>query len=337
MNKFVLLTGGLGYIGSHTAVSLIQKGYQIVIVDNLSNSSIRVIDQIKTITGVTPIFHQADIADYPALLKCLKQYPISAVIHFAGFKAVGESVADPLKYFQNNISGTISLLQAMQHCRIQNLVFSSSATVYGHCEQMPLTEQSPTATASPYGTTKLMIEQILSDLAKHTPHWAITILRYFNPVGAHSSGLMGESPLQEPQNLMPFITQVAVRKLSKLKIFGNDYPTADGTGVRDYIHVVDLAEAHLAALEKLQPDSETNIYNLGTGEGHSVLQVVETFQQVNSISVPFEITERRPGDVATCYAEVSKARKKLNWQAKFSLHDICEDAWRWQQNYPNGL
>jgi len=334
--KNILVTGGTGYIGSHTCVKLLENGYQVIILDNLSNSDKRVLDRIKDITGKQPTFIQGDLLDADLLDAVFAENNIDAVIHFAGLKAVGESVSIPLSYYHNNITGTLLLLEAMGKHNIKNIVFSSSATVYGMNNVSPLTEDLPLSATNPYGQTKLMIEQILQDLSVSDPSWSIAILRYFNPIGAHKSGLIGENPNGIPNNLMPYITQVAVGKRECLGVFGNDYNTHDGTGVRDYIHVVDLAEGHLKALEKLVQIKGAEAYNLGTGIGYSVLDVVNAFEKVNDIKIPYKILPRRPGDIATCFADPSRANVELNWQTRHSLKDMCEDAWRWQKNNPNG-
>ena len=332
----VLVTGGAGYIGSHTCVQLINSGYDVVVVDNLCNSKIQVLDRIEKITGKKVKFYCEDVRNHEALDKIFSCENIEAVIHFAAYKAVGESVFKPLEYYNNNLISTITLLEVMQMHGVNNFVFSSSATVYGEPETGPIREDFPTSAANPYGRTKLMIESILKDLSIARPDMNIVILRYFNPIGAHKSGLIGEDPNDIPNNLVPYITQVAVGKLKKLQIFGNDYETKDGTGVRDYIHVVDLADGHVAALQKLKENCGLVIYNLGTGTGYSVLEVVHTFENVIGRKIPYEFTERRQGDVAICYADPSKARAELGWQAKYTLEDMCRDSWNWQKKNPNG-
>lgn len=332
----ILVTGGAGYIGSHTCVELLNSGYQLVVVDNLSNSKMEVIRRIKQITGKDFDFYQVDLLDQPALTQVFSQHKIEAVVHFAGLKAVGESVQVPLKYYQNNISGTLVLCQVMQEFNVKKMVFSSSATVYGMPEQVPISEDFPLNATNPYGRTKLMIEQILQDLYLSDEQWSISLLRYFNPIGAHDSGMIGEDPNGIPNNLMPYITQVAVGKLPELQVFGDDYPTDDGTGVRDYIHVVDLAEGHLKALAKVLGETGVGIYNLGTGTGYSVLQVVQAFEQASNKKIPYRIVRRRPGDISACYANPTKAKQELGWEAKKGLTDMCVDAWRWQSNNPQG-
>lgn len=334
--KTILVTGGTGFIGSHTVLELLKEDYQVVVMDNLYNSKTESLNRVQKITGKEAKFHQLDLLDEDGLDRLFSAYEFDAVIHFAGLKAVGESVEKPLLYFKNNISGTINLCEAMKKYGVKNLVFSSSATVYGDPEKSPIPEDSPVTSVNPYGRTKLTIEYILKDLYDSDQSWNIALLRYFNPVGAHESGLIGEDPNGIPNNLMPFVTQVAVGKLEKLRVFGNDYPTHDGTGVRDYIHVVDLAVGHLKALEKLENKPGVVTYNLGTGTGSSVLDVVKAFEKANDIEIPYEITARRPGDAAICYADPSKAEKELNWKAERNLVDMCRDAWNWQQKNPNG-
>jgi UDP-glucose 4-epimerase len=339
MMATVLLTGGTGYIGSHTCVEVMAAGWTPVVVDNLCNSSALVLDRIETIAGRRPAFVTADIRDSNAIDRTFRQYQVDAVIHFAGLKSVGESVADPLRYYENNVAGTMVLVDAMQRHGVKRIVFSSSATVYGMAEKMPLTEDAPLGPINPYGRTKLMVEQILRDVVAADPEWRAMLLRYFNPVGAHESGLIGEDPAGIPNNLMPFVAQVAVGRQPRLKIYGNDYPTADGTGVRDYIHVVDLALGHVAALAKLMDHStpRETIVNLGTGNGHSVLEVVKSFEAASGRPVPYEIVARRPGDVATCYADATLARRLLGWESRRRLDAMCADAWRWQSTNPNGF
>ena len=335
----VLLTGATGFIGSHACIEVMAAGWTPVIIDNLCNSSPVVLDRIEQITGHRPVFVQADVRDREALDRIFGERAIDAVVHFAGLKSVGESVAEPLRYYENNVVGTLVLLDAMQRHGVKRIVFSSSATVYGMAEQMPLTEESPLQPVNPYGRTKLMVEQVLRDVAAADPEWRVMLLRYFNPVGAHESGLIGEDPAGTPNNLMPFVAQVAVGRRPRLRIYGNDYPTMDGTGVRDYIHVVDLASGHVAALAKLvtaDAPRET-IVNLGTGRGHSVLEVVKTFEAASGRAVPYDIVARRPGDVATCYADASRARALLGWEARRSLDEMCADAWRWQSANPDGF
>ena len=327
----ILLTGGTGFIGSHTAVELINKGHDVIIVDNLSNSKRAVVDKIKQITGVEPKFYEVDVLDRKALEQVFEENKINAVINFAGFKAVGESVQKPLEYYHNNISGCVVLLETMRKYNVKKFIFSSSATVYGDPETIPITENCKTGgTTNPYGTTKLFIEHILEDLYISDNTWDICILRYFNPVGAHESGLIGEEPQGIPNNLMPYIVRVANGTLKELSVFGNDYDTKDGTGVRDYIHVVDLAKGHVCALDKLNKEnSGLYIYNLGTGHGYSVLEMVQAFEKATGKKVPYKITQRRPGDIATCYADPAKAKQELNWEATKTLEDMCRDSWRY--------
>ncbi|WP_069130999.1 UDP-glucose 4-epimerase GalE [Rhodohalobacter halophilus] len=334
--KTILVTGGTGFIGSHTVLELLKENYKVVVMDNLSNSKTESLKRVREITGKKAEFHKLDLLDENGLDELFSTYDFDAVIHFAGLKAVGESVEKPLLYFKNNISGTVNLCEAMNRYRVKNLVFSSSATVYGDPEKSPIPEESPVTSVNPYGRTKLTIEYILKDLYDSDPAWNIALLRYFNPVGAHESGLIGEDPNGIPNNLMPFVTQVAVGKLDKLRVFGDDYPTHDGTGVRDYIHVVDLSIGHLKALEKLESNPGVVTYNLGTGTGSSVLDVVKAFEKANDLEIPYEIAPRRSGDAAICYADPTKAEKELNWKAKRNLVDMCRDAWNWQQNNPNG-
>ena len=332
----LLLTGGTGYIGSHTAVVLSQAGHEVVLLDNFSNSKQAVLGRLETILGHALPFVQADVRDTAKVSQALQTHGIQAVVHFAGLKAVGESVAQPLNYFANNLQGTLSLLQAMQAAQVHQLVFSSSATVYGEPQYLPLDEQHPTSATNPYGRTKLHIEEMLHDLSASNPAWRIACLRYFNPVGAHDSGLIGEDPNGIPNNLMPFVAQVAAGLRPAVQVFGNDYDTPDGTGVRDYIHVMDLAQGHLAALHFLQAQTGWHAINLGTGQGHSVLEMVKAFEAASGKPVAFNIVPRRPGDVASCYAKVDKAQALLNWQASRGLPQMCEDAWRAQQrNMPS--
>lgn len=324
----ILLTGGLGYIGSHTAVVLAQAGHRLVLLDNLSNSRLDVADRLSAILGVKPVVEVGDVLDTIRLRLILKHYAIDAVIHFAGLKAVGESVAQPLAYYHNNVAGTVSLLRAMAEQGVKRLVFSSSATVYGQPQYLPLDEAHPTSATNPYGRTKLHIEEILRDLAASDPAWRIAILRYFNPVGAHESGLIGEDPNGIPNNLMPYIARVAVGQLPHLNIWGDDYPTPDGTGIRDYLHVMDLAEGHRAALDHLtDTDQACDTFNLGTGRGTSVLQMVQAFESATGQRVPYRIAARRPGDVAECWADPGKAQRVLGWRATRTLHDMCASAW----------
>lgn len=332
----ILLTGGTGFIGSHTVLDLLKKDYRIVVIDNLRNSKLESIKRAEQIAGKKVIFHKIDLLDKPSLTELFREYSFDGVIHFAGLKSVGESVNKPLLYYTNNITGTLNLCEAMQNTGVKNLVFSSSATVYGNPEESPLTEESTLCAVNPYGQTKLTIEYILKDLYQADNQWNIILLRYFNPVGAHESGLIGEDPNGIPNNLMPFITQVAVGKLDKLSIFGGDYPTHDGTGIRDYIHVADLANGHLKALEKLREKPGLETYNLGTGSGSSVLDVINAFERANGVQVPYKIAPRRPGDAAICYADVSKAERELGWKTERDLEAMCRDAWNWQKKNPNG-
>ncbi len=333
MSQKIFVTGGAGYIGSHTCVELLEAGYEVCVYDNLCNASTESLRRVEEITGKALEFVEGDIRDRESLERAMQG--CDAVIHFAGLKAVGESVAKPLEYYDNNVVGTIRLLEAMRSVGIETLVFSSSATVYGDPDFLPLTEDHPLRTTNPYGQSKLVIEEILRDLYRSDPTWRIAILRYFNPVGAHESGLIGEDPNDIPNNLMPFITQVAVGRREELSVFGNDYDTPDGTGVRDYIHVVDLAQGHLKALEFLEKPACEAI-NLGTGEGYSVLQMVRAFEEASGRKIPYRITERRPGDIAACYADPAKAKELLGWKAKRDLKKMCEDSWRWQSMNPKG-
>ena len=323
----VLVTGGTGYIGSHTCVELLNAGYEVVVIDNFSNSKSDVIDKIKKITDKDFCFYEGDVCDKSLLSKIFSENDIGAVIHFAGFKAVGESVSKPLMYYRNNIGSTLSLLEVMNEFGCKKIVFSSSATVYGKPESLPIKEDFSLSTTNPYGATKLMIEDILRDLYISDNDWSIAILRYFNPIGAHSSGLIGENPNDIPNNLMPYIVKVAVGELEVLSVFGNDYDTHDGTGVRDYIHVVDLAKGHLKAIEKVLNDKGVDAYNLGTGNGYSVLDLVNTFMKVNNISVNYKIVDRRPGDIDSCFADASKAYEKLGWKAELDINQMCLDAY----------
>lgn len=332
----ILVTGGAGYIGSHTCVELLKAGYEVVVVDNFSNSKPESLKRVQEITGKTLKFYEVDILNKLDLEKIFEENSIEAVIHFAGLKAVGESVQIPIKYYHNNITGTLILCEVMEKYNVTNMVFSSSATVYGMNNISPLTEDLPLSTTNPYGSTKLMIEQILRDVFVANSKWSISLLRYFNPIGAHESGKIGEDPNGIPNNLMPYITQVAVGKREKLAVFGNDYDTHDGTGVRDYIHVVDLAKGHLKALEKVMNFTGVEAYNLGTGTGYSVLDVVNNFEKATGRKVPYVTTDRRPGDAATCYADATKALKELNWKAEKNLEDMCRDSWKWQESNPNG-
>lgn len=333
----IFITGGAGYIGSHTCVELLNAGHAVTVFDNFSNSQPEALARVERITGKKVQLIEGDIRDQAALQAALKASQADAVIHFAGLKAVGESVAQPLRYYDNNVLGTLKLLQAMQACEVKTLVFSSSATVYGDPQRLPLTEDHPLSATNPYGQTKLVIENMLRDLSTSDPSWRIGILRYFNPVGAHASGLIGEDPQGTPNNLMPFVAQVAIGKRAFLNVWGNDYATPDGTGVRDYIHVVDLALGHLAALDKLQAaDAQSFAVNLGTGIGYSVLDMVHAFEVASGKPVAYQISPRRPGDVAACYADPAYARELLGWQAKRDLQAMCTDSWRWQSANPNG-
>lgn len=334
----VLLTGGTGYIGSHTCVELIDAGFEPVLLDNLCNSSPIVLDRIEKITGKRPHFERVDVRDRASLDRVFEAHALDAVVHFAGLKAVGDSVTQPLEYYLNNVAGSATLFDVMRRHDVHRIVFSSSATVYGLASEMPLKETSPTGPANPYGHTKLMVEQILHDLIRADGRWRVMCLRYFNPVGAHESGLIGEDPRETPNNLMPYVAQVAVGRLPKLRIFGNDYPTSDGTGLRDYIHVTDLAQAHVAALGRLmggRPVKHT-VVNVGTGEGHSVLELLQAFMRVTGCAVPHEIVGRRDGDVAMSYADVELAHRYLGWKAARDLDRMCADTWRWQSMNPGG-
>ena len=333
----ILVTGGAGYIGSHTCIELLQGGYDICVVDNLINSKGKSLERVREISGRSFPFYKADLLDRDALEAIFEKEHIDAVLHFAGLKAVGESVSKPLWYYHNNITGTVLLCETMQKYGVKNLVFSSSATVYGNPHTVPIKEDFALAPTNPYGRTKLMIEEILQDLYLSDTVWNIAILRYFNPIGAHSSGLIGEDPNGIPNNLLPYIAQVAVGKLKFLKVFGEDYPTKDGTGVRDYIHVVDLALGHLKALEKLTAKPGLVQYNLGTGQGYSVLEMVEAFSKASGKNIPYIIVNRRPGDIAACYADPLKAGAELGWHAEKGIADMCNDAWRWQSQNPNGF
>ncbi|HFI0271335.1 TPA: UDP-glucose 4-epimerase GalE [Streptococcus suis] len=332
----ILVTGGAGYIGSHTVVELLKLGKEVVIVDNLSNSSILVLDRIEEITGKRPTFYELDVADKEALRSVFEKESIEATIHFAGYKAVGESVEKPVMYYENNIMSTLALVEVMAEFGVKKIVFSSSATVYGLNNPSPLVENMPTSATNPYGYTKVMLEQILRDLEVSDKEWSVALLRYFNPIGAHESGLIGEDPAGIPNNLMPFIAQVAVGKRAELSVFGNDYDTVDGTGVRDYIHVVDLALGHIKALEKISDTTGVYTYNLGSGQGTSVLELVQAFEKVNGVPVPYKIVDRRPGDVATCYANADKVLAELNWKTEKTIEDMCRDTWNWQSKNPNG-
>lgn len=333
----ILVTGGAGYIGSHTVVELQNAGYDVVVLDNLSNASEKALDRVSKITGKPVKFYKADILDRDALNDIFDKETIESCIHFAGLKAVGESVVKPWEYYENNIAGTLTLVDVMRKNNVKNIIFSSSATVYGDPAQIPITEECPKGQCTnPYGWTKSMLEQVLTDIQKADPEWNVMLLRYFNPIGAHKSGTIGENPNGIPNNLMPYITQVAVGKLKELGVFGNDYDTPDGTGVRDYIHVVDLAKGHVKALKKIEENPGLAIYNLGTGKGYSVLDIVKNFEAATGVKIPYVIKPRRAGDIATCYCDASKAEKELGWKAENGIREMCEDSWRWQSNNPQG-
>lgn len=333
----ILVTGGAGYIGSHTVIELQNAGYDVVVMDNLSNSSEVALERVQDITGKPLTFYKADILDREATEEIFSKEKIEAVIHFAGLKAVGESVQKPWEYYNNNITGTLVLLDVMRKHNVKNIIFSSSATVYGEPEKVPVTEETPKGSCTnPYGWTKSMLEQILTDIQKADPSWNVILLRYFNPIGAHKSGKIGENPNGIPNNLMPYITQVAVGKLPKLGVFGNDYPTPDGTCIRDYIHVLDLATGHVKALERLKKNAGLDIYNLGTGIGYSVLDVIHNFEAATGITIPFEFKPRRAGDIPVNYSNADKAWKELGWKAQYGIKEMCEDSWRWQSSNPNG-
>ena len=333
----ILVTGGAGYIGSHTCIELLNAGFEVIIVDNFSNSKPEAIKRIENITGKDISLYEADILNRDDLEIIFSENDIDAVVHFAGLKAVGESVEKPLSYYHNNITGTIILCDVMKEYGVKRIVFSSSATVYGPENESPLTEDMPLGAINPYGQTKLMIEQILKDLSNSDEDWSIALLRYFNPIGAHESGDIGEDPSGIPNNLMPYITQVAVGKREKLYVFGDDYDTHDGTGVRDYIHVVDLAKGHISALEYILDFKGVDAFNLGTGTGYSVLDVVNAFERASEREIPYEVVDRRPGDLATCYADPTKAHKKFGWKAEMGLNEMCKDSWRWQEKNPDGM
>ena len=333
----ILVTGGAGYIGSHTVVELQNAGYDVVVLDNLSNASEKALDRVSKITGKPVKFYKADILDRDTLNDIFDKETIESCIHFAGLKAVGESVVKPWEYYENNIAGTLTLVDVMRKHNVKNIIFSSSATVYGDPAQIPITEECPKGQCTnPYGWTKSMLEQVLTDIQKADPEWNVMLLRYFNPIGAHKSGTIGENPNGIPNNLMPYITQVAVGKLKELGVFGNDYDTPDGTGVRDYIHVVDLAKGHVKALKKIGENPGLAIYNLGTGKGYSVLDIVKNFEAATGVKIPYVIKPRRAGDIATCYCDASKAEKELGWKAENGIREMCEDSWRWQSNNPQG-
>ena len=333
----ILVTGGAGYIGSHTVVELQNAGYDVVVLDNLSNASEKALDRVSKITGKPVKFYKADILDRDALNNIFDKETIESCIHFAGLKAVGESVVKPWEYYENNIAGTLTLVDVMRKHNVKNIIFSSSATVYGDPAQIPITEECPKGQCTnPYGWTKSMLEQVLTDIQKADPEWNVMLLRYFNPIGAHKSGTIGENPNGIPNNLMPYIKQVAVGKLKELGVFGNDYDTPYGTGVRDYIHVVDLAKGHVKALKKIEENPGLAIYNLGTGKGYSVLDIVKNFEAATGVKIPYVIKPRRAGDIATCYCDASKAEKELGWKAENGIREMCEDSWRWQSNNPQG-
>ena len=332
----VLVTGGMGYIGSHTCIQMIDAGMTPIIFDNLYNSKSSVLDRIEEVSGQRPIFIEGDVRDKGALDKVFSQYDIESVIHFAGLKAVGESVSMPLEYYDNNVNGSYVLVSAMRDAGVKSLIFSSSATVYGDPASTPILENFPTSATNPYGRSKLIVEECLTDFQQANPDWSITLLRYFNPVGSHPSGRLGEDPQGIPNNLMPFVSQVAVGRREFLSIFGSDYPTIDGTGVRDYIHVMDLADGHLAALNHVGKKSNLHIYNLGTGKGNSVLEMVAAFEKASGKSIPYKLVDRRPGDIAECWADPAKAKAELNWVATRTLNDMTQDTWRWQSNNPEG-
>ena len=333
----ILVTGGAGYIGSHTVVELQNAGYDVVVLDNLSNASEKALDRVSKITGKPVKFYKADILDRDALNNIFDKETIESCIHFAGLKAVGESVVKLWEYYENNIAGTLTLIDVMRKHNVKNIIFSSSATVYGDPAQIPITEECPKGQCTnPYGWTKSMLEQVLTDIQKADPEWNVMLLRYFNPIGAHKSGTIGENPNGIPNNLMPYITQVAVGKLKELGVFGNDYDTPDGTGVRDYIHVVDLAKGHVKALKKIEENPGLAIYNLGTGKGYSVLDIVKNFEAATGVKITYVIKPRRAGDIATCYCDASKAEKELGWKAENGIREMCEDSWRWQSNNPQG-
>ena len=337
MDNSILVSGGAGYIGSHTTLALLEAGFEVVVLDNLCNSSQESLRRVERICGKAPLLVQGDIRDRALLDELFASYKIGAVLHFAGLKAVGESVQKPLDYYENNVVGSVTLCQAMAQAGVFRLVFSSSATVYGEPRQMPISEVFPTGVpTNPYGRSKLMVEELLKDLANSDPRWSIALLRYFNPVGAHPSGLMGEDPNGIPSNLMPYVSQVAIGKLPELSVFGGDYPNRDGTGIRDYIHVVDLAEGHIKALQVINQKNGVNIWNLGTGTGYSVLEIIHAFEQASERAVPFRIVDRRQGDIAECWADPTKAELELGWKAKRGLQDMMVDTWRWQSLNPLG-
>ena len=333
----ILVTGGAGFIGSHTCVELLESGYDVVVIDNLSNACEESLKRVEKITGKTLKFYKGDIADKELMDKILTENDIYAVIHFAGLKAVGESVQKPLEYYTNNISGTLAMCDVMRKHGVKNIIFSSSATVYGDPAEIPITEKCPKGQCTnPYGWTKSMLEQILTDIQFADKEWNVILLRYFNPIGAHKSGLIGEDPNGIPNNLMPYITKVATGELPRVNVFGNDYPTPDGTGVRDYIHVMDLATGHVNAIDKIKENLGVKVYNLGTGKGYSVLDVMKNFSEASGIDIPYVITDRRPGDIAECYSDATLAKEELGWEAKYDIKEMCADSWNWQKNNPNG-
>ena len=333
----ILVTGGAGYIGSHTCVELLNAGYEVVVMDNLYNASEKALDRVEQITGKKLTFYKTDMLDREGVHEIFEKESIDAVIHFAGLKAVGESVVKPIEYYYNNMAGTLILCDEMRNHGVKNIIFSSSATVYGDPAQIPITEECPKGTpTNPYGWTKSMLEQVLTDIHTADPEWNVILLRYFNPIGAHKSGLIGEDPKGIPNNLLPYIAQVAIGKLKQLSVFGNDYPTPDGTGVRDYIHVVDLAKGHVAAIKKLADKEGVSIYNLGTGKGYSVMDVLHAFERACGHEIPYVVKDRRPGDIATCYSKCDKAAKELGWTAQYDIDEMCADSWNWQQKNPNG-
>ncbi|ANW84891.1 UDP-glucose 4-epimerase [Streptococcus anginosus] len=337
MKHKILVTGGAGFIGTHTVIELVNAGHEVVIVDNLVNSSKKSVEVVERIVGQKIPFYQVDIRDKKALLEIFKTEQPTGVIHFAALKAVGESTQIPLTYYENNITGTLTLLRVMEEVNCKNIIFSSSATVYGDPHTVPILEDFPLLVTNPYGRTKLMIEEMLTDIYKADANWNVVLLRYFNPIGAHESGDLGENPNGIPNNLLPYVTQVAVGKLKEVQVFGNDYPTVDGTGVRDYIHVVDLAKGHVAALQKIEGTAGLNIYNLGTGKGYSVLEIIQNMEKAVGKPIPYKIVDRRPGDIATCYADSTKAKEELGWEAQFDITRMCQDAWHWQSKHPNGF
>ena len=337
MKHKILVTGGAGFIGTHTVIELVNAGHEVVIVDNLVNSSKKSVEVVERIVGQKIPFYQVDIRDKKALLEIFKVEQPTGVIHFAALKAVGESTQIPLTYYENNITGTLTLLRVMEEVNCKNIIFSSSATVYGDPHTVPILEDFPLSVTNPYGRTKLMIEEMLTDIYKADSSWNVVLLRYFNPIGAHESGDLGENPNGIPNNLLPYVTQVAVGKLKEVQVFGNDYLTVDGTGVRDYIHVVDLAKGHVAALQKIEGTAGLNIYNLGTGKGYSVLEIIQNMEKAVGKPIPYKIVDRRPGDIATCYADSTKAKEELGWEAQFDITRMCQDAWHWQSKHPNGF